>query len=68
MEIHAKNSLFLMVLALPETNGDTIYVNKDGVNNNTCCSGNTPCISLELAFNCVHWLPHITDVTVLISS
>ena len=70
MEIRAKSSLFfiLMVLALPETNGDTIYVNKGGVNNNTCCSSNTPCISLELAFRCVHLLPHITDVTVLISS
>ena len=70
MEIRAKSSLFfvLMVLALPETNGDTIYVNKGGVNNTTCCSSETPCISLELAFRCVHLLPRITDVTVLISS
>ena len=70
MELHAKNSLFIvvMVLTLAETNGYIIHVGKDGVNNDTCCTSRTPCFSLEFAFLCIRQFPDNADITVLISS
>ena len=50
-----------------------IYVDSDGVSNTTCCPNSssegptTPCKTLTLALQCVHVLPLMTNVTVIVN-